>query len=272
MGLVVGVVGAVTEHEAARRKELRERRDESITVAGGSQLEIEICLLHAARIIPPCAIIAAVLGGMLRVLVIGLVVLVAAMFLLPRGDHGGALQATTLLPEPRALPHVELVDATGEPLHLDEPRDEFTLLFFGYTNCPDVCPLTLKALAEARQELARRAPRIKAPRVVFVSVDPQRDTAARIAAYLAHFDAGFVGATATDNVLEPLLASFGVTVEEHRHDGTAPYAVVHSSTVYVLDPAARWVGVAAGPHDPAVIAADYLKIRQRFRAARPPAA
>jgi protein SCO1/2 len=208
---------------------------------------------------------------MLRVLVIGLVVLVAVMFLVPRGDRGGALRATTLLPEPRALPSVELSDSRGEPLRLDEPSGEFTLLFFGYTNCPDVCPLTLKALAEARRELARRAPRIKPPRVVFVSVDPERDTAAQIASYLQHFASDFVGATAADATLEPLLTTLGVTVEKHDHGG-ASATVTHSSAVYVLDPAARWVAVAAGPHDPATLAADYLKIRQRFRAARSPTA
>jgi protein SCO1/2 len=207
---------------------------------------------------------------MLRILVVGLVVLVAAMVLLPRGNRIGNFEATTPLPEPRTLPHVELVDDRGTALHLDEPRGEFTWVFFGYTNCPDVCPLTLKALADARRELARRAPLVKAPRVVFVSVDPQRDGAREIAAYLASFDADFVGATAPDKVLEPLLATFGVSVEKHRH-GNEPYAVVHSSAVYVLDPAARWVAVAAGPHDPAVLAADYLKIRLRFRAAQPPA-
>ncbi len=208
---------------------------------------------------------------MLRVLVIGLVVLVATMFLLPRGDRGGALQGATLLPAPRTLPSVTLTDSAGEPLRLDEPSGEFTLVFFGYTNCPDVCPLTLQALADARRELQRRARFIKPPRIVFVSVDPQRDTAAVITDYLGHFDPQFVGATAKDTVLEPLLATFGVTVEKRRQGGTSA-TVVHSSAIYVLDSAARWVAVAAGPHDPAILAADYLRIRQRFRAARPPTA
>ena len=202
---------------------------------------------------------------MLRVLVVGLVVLVAAMFVIPR-EQRGPLQAATLLPEPRALPDVALVDSQGQPLHLRELRGQYTLMFFGFTNCPDVCPLTLKALAEARAELARRAPRIVPPRVVFVSVDPRRDSAARIATYVAQFDASFVGATAPDRVLEPLLAALGVTVEKHAHDD-APYNVVHSSTVYVLNPDAEWIAVAKGPHDPVVVAADYLKIRQRRPAA-----
>ncbi len=202
---------------------------------------------------------------MMRVLVVGLVVLVAAMFLIPRAERG-PLQAATLLPEPRALPDVALVDSQGQPLHLRELHGQYTLLFFGFTNCPDVCPLTLKALADVGVELARRAPRIVPPRVVFVSVDPRRDSPAHIATYIARFDAAFVGATAQDQVLEPLLAALGVTVEKHAHDDT-PYNVVHSATVYVLNPNAEWIAVAKGPQDPAVVAADYLKIRQRRPAA-----
>jgi len=202
---------------------------------------------------------------MMRILVVALVVLVAAMVMFPRGDHG-ALRAATLLPEPRALPEVTLVDSQGQALHLRDLRGRFTLLFFGFTNCPDVCPLTLKALADARAELARRAPRIVPPQVVFVSVDPRRDSAKRIATYVAQFDPTFIGATAPDRALQPLLATLGVTVEKHAL-GDASYNVMHSATVYVLDPEGQWIAVANGPHDPVVVATDYLKIRQRRPAA-----
>lgn len=203
---------------------------------------------------------------MLRILVVGLVVLVAAIFLFPRSQGSGALQAATLFPEPRALPDVALVDTNGQPLHLRDLQGQFTLLFLGFTNCPDVCPLTLKALADARAELARRAPRIVPPRVVFISIDPRRDSAARIAAYVAEFDDTFIGATAPDRVLEPLLAALGVTVEKHAH-GDVPSDIVHGTAVYILNPASAWIAVANGPHDPAVFATDYLKIRQRRPAA-----
>jgi protein SCO1/2 len=199
---------------------------------------------------------------MLRVLVVALVVLVAAIFMIPRGQRGGALQATTLLPEPRPLPDVELVDTRRQPLHLRDLRGRYTLLFFGFTNCPDVCPLTLKALADTRAELARRAPGVIPPRVVFVSVDPQRDSPERIAAYVAQFDADFIGGTAADPVLEPLLAALGVAVEKHAH-GDTHYNVMHGTAVYILNPEAEWIAVAKGPHDPGVLATDYLKLRQR---------
>ncbi len=200
---------------------------------------------------------------MLRILIVALVVLVAAMFIMPRGDRGAPPQTATILPEARELPAVALVDDSGRALEIADLRGNFTLVFFGFTNCPDVCPLTLQLLASARAELLRRAPQA-VPRVLFVSVDPHRDTPERIMAYLAGFDAEFVGATAPDAELAPLLAMLGVGVEKHEHGG-AHYNVVHNSAIYVLGPDAKWIAVSTGPHEPATLAADFLKIRQRYR-------
>jgi protein SCO1/2 len=207
---------------------------------------------------------------MLRVLVVALVVLVAAMFMLPRVDRSPP-EGATLLPQPLALPVVQLVDTSGRSVGLDELRGHFTLMFFGFTNCPDVCPLTLKMLADARADLAKRAPR-SIPEVVFVSVDPARDTPPSIAGYLENFDGAFVGVTAPEERLAPLLEALGVTVEKHHHGGDA-YTLVHNSTVYVIGPDAELIAVASAPRDAATLAADFLKIRQRYRAAhRTPAA
>jgi protein SCO1/2 len=202
------------------------------------------------------------LGGMLRILVVGLVVLVAAMFMMPRAPSPPV--AASVLPEPRPLPAVELVDAAGAPLGLDAFRGRFSLLYFGFTRCPDVCPLTLKVLADARADLAARAPQA-VPQVVFVSVDPGRDTPAAIADYLGHFDRAFVGATAPADRLTPLTAALGVTIEKHRH-GDDDYTVTHNDTVYVIGPAAELIAVTSDPRDAATVAADFLKIRQRYRA------
>lgn len=207
---------------------------------------------------------------MLRILVVALVVLVAAMFLLPRGQRGEAPQTATVLPEPRPLPDVPLVDEAGRATSLGAFEGGFTLLFFGFTNCPDVCPLTLAMLAQARAEIAARAPALT-PRVLFVSVDPNRDTPQRIAAYLNGFDPAFEGVTAPDAELAPLLAALGVAVEKHAHGGQN-YNVVHNSAVYVLDPNADWIAVSTGPHDPKALATDYLRLRQRHAGARPPGA
>jgi protein SCO1/2 len=201
------------------------------------------------------------LGGLLRILVVALVVLVAAMFLLPRPERGPAPETATVLPEPQPLADVRFVAADGNELALHDLAGQFTLLFFGFTNCPDVCPLTLKVLADTRAEILTRAPSL-VPQVVFVSVDPHRDTPERIRAYLNGFDPAFVGVTAPDGELAPLLTNLGVAVEKHVHGG-ANYNVVHNSAIYVLDSDADWIAVSTAPHDPRVIASDYLRIRRR---------
>jgi protein SCO1/2 len=181
------------------------------------------------------------------------------MFLLPRAPQ--APKNATELPEPRALADVRFVDKTGAPARLSDFKGNYTLLFFGFTNCPDVCPLTLSLLAQVRADIASRAPRLT-PRILFVSVDPSRDTPERITAYLNGFDAEFAGVTASDAELAPLLAMLGVAVEKHEHGG-ANYNVVHNSAIYVLDANAQWIAVTTGPHDPQVVASDFLRIRQR---------
>jgi protein SCO1 len=204
---------------------------------------------------------------MLRILVVGLVVLVAAMFILPRGQRGEPPRTATVLPEARPLPDVRFTDKAGRETKLSDFKGDFTLLFFGFTNCPDVCPLTLSLLAQVRADVASRAPRL-APRVLFVSVDPHRDTPERIDAYLKGFDPEFFGVTASDAELKPLLEQLGVAVEKHDHGG-ANYNVVHNSAIYVLNPNAEWLAVSTGPHDPQVVASDYLRIRQRYSGGRP---
>jgi protein SCO1/2 len=207
---------------------------------------------------------------MLRILVVVLVVLVAAMFLLPRSQRGEPPQTATVLPAAQPLADVRFIDKSGRETRFSDFKGNFTLLFFGFTNCPDVCPLTLSLLAQVRADLVSRAPRLT-PRVLFVSVDPNRDTPDRIAAYLNGFDPEFAGVTASDAELAPLLKQLGVAVEKHEHGG-ANYNVVHNSAIYVLDENAEWIAVSTGPHDPQVLASDFLRIRRRNAGARPPGA
>jgi protein SCO1/2 len=185
------------------------------------------------------------------------------MFMLPRRIDVPAPETATVLPETVALPAVALTDQAGEPFSLSSLEGDFTLLFFGFTNCPDICPLTLQALAAAKTEIASRAPAL-VPEVVFVSVDSERDTSERIAEYLAHFDPAFIGATATDETLAPLLKTLGVTVHKAPVDGQY-YNVVHNGTIYVLASDGRWLALFGGSsHMPTTIAEDYLRIRRRF--------
>lgn len=170
--------------------------------------------------------------------------------------------AATLLDPPRPLPAVNLVDQAGDAYTLDRLRGRFNVLFFGFTHCPDVCPLTLATLARMTAEWP--APHIDVPQVVFVSVDPGRDDPDRIDAYLNHFDAGFEGATGPREAMQPWLKSLGVAVHVQQAPAGESYSVTHNSTVYVVGPGAELLAVFSPPHDAAVIAADLLKIRDRY--------
>src|SRR5690606_17221669 len=106
------------------------------------------------------------------------------------------------------------------------------------------------------------------PAVVFVSVDPFRDTPERIAAYVAAFDPSFIGVTGPEERLDPLVDALGVGVEKHEHHGEQ-YNVVHSGAIYVIGPRAEWIAVSSGPHVPVTVASDFLKIRAAYLR-RPP--
>lgn len=200
---------------------------------------------------------------MLRVLVIALIVLVAAMMLLNRaGKNVSTVEVATVLDEPRTLPPVALTDDQGDPFAIGDLAGRYTLVFFGFTNCPDICPITMGVIAEAVRQLRADAPDL-VPAVLFVSVDPARDSLERIDIYLDAFDSAFIGATADETVIEPLLDALGVTVHMETQGGET-YNVVHNGTIYVLDDSARWSAIFGGSeHRAEAIVNDYRAIRAR---------
>jgi protein SCO1/2 len=208
-----------------------------------------------------------VIGAMLRVLVISLVLLAGATVWLSNFRQTLPEPAVaTVLPEPFRLPAVQLTDQHGGDFSTAALEGHFTLMFFGFTNCPDICPITLQTLASVEAELLEQES--EPPRVVFVSVDPDRDTPAQIERYLGIFSPEFDGITGDLQALRPLLSALGVTVERHQHTDSAAYNVTHNSTVYVIGPQADLIAIFSAPHDATVIAADYQLIRQLYRTRR----
>ncbi len=170
--------------------------------------------------------------------------------------------AATLLEPPLQLPEVSLTDKAGEAFTTELLNGRFNLLFFGFTHCPDICPLTLAVLARMGAEW--NTPHIDVPQVVLVSVDPARDDPERIDAYLGHFDPAFQGVTGPREAMDPWLKALGVAVHVDPHADGEPYTVTHNSTVYVIGPGAELIAVFSPPHDAAVIAADFLRIRDHY--------
>lgn len=203
------------------------------------------------------------IGTNLRVLAVALVLVAGAtVWISGTRQNIPAPAVATVLSEPLPLPAVQLTDQRGLDFSTSKLEGNFNLLFFGFTNCPDICPITLQTLANVDAELQARG--FEPPRVVFVSVDPERDTPAQIQRYLGNFNSNFLGLTGSQLALQPWLAALGVTVERHQHPGEAFYTVTHNSTVYLVGPQAEWLAIFSAPHDASVIATDYLRIRQRY--------
>jgi protein SCO1/2 len=133
---------------------------------------------------------------------------------------------------PRAAPELALPTADGKPFRLADYRGKVVILEFGYTHCPAVCPVTLASLAQARALLGPLADRVQ---VVFVTVDPARDTAPHLAAYLAQVDRGFIGLAGSARQLGAVMAAYGITATKVPMAGSRDYGIDHSSYLYFID-------------------------------------
>lgn len=193
----------------------------------------------------------------------GLVVAIAALagFYVASRSASSVPQLTsgTWLAQPRPLEDFSLTDESGRPFHLADLAGQPTLVFFGFTHCPDVCPTTLARLAKVTKEAA-----IPGLRVVLVSVDPTRDTPQVLEQYVHAFSPSFKGLTGTPAEIERITREFSVAVE--RVDlGGGDYTVDHSAVISLLDDKARRVAVFTPPFEAERVAADLRNVADKLR-------
>lgn len=131
---------------------------------------------------------------------------------------------------PRAAPEIDLQGSHGKALHLADYRGKVVVLGFGFTSCPDVCPTTLAVLAQARKKVGDLADRVQ---VVYITVDPQRDTPERMHQYLGTFDPTFVGGTGSEAALEAVRKQYGILANKQTYGSN--YTFAHSSYTYLID-------------------------------------
>jgi protein SCO1/2 len=144
----------------------------------------------------------------------------------------------TVLDEPLAVPDLTLTDQHGDAFRLNDQRGSVILLFFGYTQCPDVCPTTLATWRKVHEALGDDAGRV---RFVFVTVDPERDTQERLGLHVNAFNPDFVGLTGSAEELEAVYRVFDVFHEKDATSGNAAgYLISHTATTFVIDPEGQW--------------------------------
>lgn len=134
---------------------------------------------------------------------------------------------------PRMAPDFTVRGSDGKELKLSQYRGKLVLLEFGYTSCVDVCPVSLGMLAEARRQMGAQASQLQ---VIYVTVDPERDTPDRMRNYLRAFDPTFIGATGTPQQMARVRQDYGITATKKMIEGSkTDYTVGHSSYLYFVD-------------------------------------
>ena len=169
-----------------------------------------------------------------------------------------ALEAGTALP-PRPVGGFILTDANGATITARDLGGHPTLVFFGFTHCPDVCPTTLALLASVRKQAALEDASLAGLRVALISVDPERDTPEQVGRYVASFGSDFIGLTGSPPEIVNATKSFGVAFARVELSGGA-YTMDHSATVFALDSAARIVAVFTPPLNAAALTRDIVRL------------
>lgn len=189
-------------------------------------------------------------------------------------------EVATVLPTPKAIGSFALSRGEGVPSFTQGTlQGQWTLVFFGYTRCPDVCPTELFTLAETLRSIEKMPEQVvAAPQVAFISVDPQQDLPEEVQKYAGYYHPAFIGATGEQAVVDQLSKSMGAIYERVYYlNGRAlvvdpevgppeglenAYLINHSATIFLLNPDGKLHAVYSTPHEPAKIIRD-LNLMQK---------
>jgi protein SCO1/2 len=166
------------------------------------------------------------LSGVGILLLGGLLLLRAAVG--PYTFHG------SLIDPPVPAPNFSLTDQDGQAFELDDHLGKITLIFFGFTNCPDVCPITLANFTQIHNRFEDDV------QLIFITVDPERDTPSRIKDHLVRYSEEIIGLTGTQSELELVWKNYGVFVSVPDHTHGENYEVEHTSRIYAIDALGNW--------------------------------
>lgn len=150
--------------------------------------------------------------------------------LFPYSFHGMIIQA------PETAPEISLTDHSGQPTTLKRFQGKLVILYFGYTSCPDVCPASMGVLGKALEALGEKAEEVQ---VLFITVDPARDTPARLADYVTHFHPTFLGVTGTPDEIAQAAALYGIYYEAQPTEVEDIYWMDHTASTMVIDQKGR---------------------------------
>ena len=177
------------------------------------------------------------------------------------GSSAAPEAAGIVFDDPQKIVTVQLVDHRGEEFGVERLQNRWSLIYFGFTNCPDLCPLTLTQFAKLDEELGiEPTPPIQ---YIFISVDPDRDTPDRLGAYVEFFLPELIGVTGKSVDLEKFASQLAVGFKAHSDQGEN-YPVDHSNAILLVNPAAEFQAVLTAPHTTERLAADFRAIQKWY--------
>lgn len=199
--------------------------------------------------------------------------LIAALILMSLGVLAEAWYSKTKIPTPliqateletpRALPAFDLVDTKNQPFNQQRLQGHWTFLFFGFTHCESVCPVTMAELGAMARKIEKQKGSPQ-PQVVMITLDPDRDDAARLAQYVAAFYPTFLGARGSLEAVQPLVKALGVAYERMvTTQHASHYTIEHSGAVMLINPKGQLVAFFTPPHHAADLAHDYRLLSTR---------
>ena len=213
---------------------------------------------------PPC------LKKIVPAIIVGILLISAAGYFIDQifrvATESNATDIKGRLATPRTLSDFQLTAHDQKPINIARLKDKWTLLFFGYTHCPDICPTTLTELTQGVQQLP---PEVRDDTlVVFVSIDPKRDNPEHLGNYVHYFDERYIGATGELKQLEAFARQLDSKFS-HETDPTGAPIVNHSSAILLLDPQVRYYARLSAPHYAENIRDHYLALRNSYSKTTP---
>lgn len=168
-----------------------------------------------------------------------------------------------LWPNPKLIHAFQMVNQNNQPFGLENLSGKWSFLFFGYTHCPDICPITLSVLSQVYNKLAavNQAENIQ---IIFVSVDPERDTPEQVAEYVNYFNKNMTGLTGTEQQIETLTSQIGIVHAINQETAPGEYLVDHSASVFLVSPSGQLLAIFSAPQALDDIVNRFKKIREFY--------
>ena len=166
-----------------------------------------------------------------------------------------------LWPNPKVISSFTTIDQDGEEFGLEHMHGKWSFIFFGYTHCPDVCPVTLSVLNQVHAQLVKIG-KSQNVQILFVTVDPERDTTEQLKSYVNYFNPEFIGIGGTEQQINGLGRQIGIASVKGEQSTPGEYLVDHTASVFLLDPKGRLVSLFSAPQQVDSTVKQFLEIRR----------